>query len=238
MEDQKPEDNLQNDSTPAPADPASAATGSTTSGDDGTTPPADGAATTGDALLKTQQERDEYLAMLKRERADFINFRKRVEEEKRESIMFGQGLLLSKWLPLIENFERALEHLPADLAENDWVKEVVQIKNLFDQELSKTTVERIISVGQPFDSARHEAMMEMPGDKGVVLAEFESGYTFHGKVIKPAKVGVGNGVGQSTVDSQQSTEENGAAVKRGEQSGAEKEEVSESGENNPSPNAP
>lgn len=144
-------------------------------------------------LETIRKEREEYLNLLQRERADFINYRKRVEEEKKETIFFGQSLLLAKLLPLIDHFERASEHLPADLQEHEWAKGIVQIKALFEKELRDLEVDRIQTVGEPFDSNVHEAMMEVAGPQGQVVAELEAGYLFRGKVLKPAKVSVGKG---------------------------------------------
>jgi len=144
-------------------------------------------------LTKALQEKDEYLALLQRERADFMNYKKRVEEEKKDVIAFGQSLLLLKWIPLYELFIKAESHLPESLAQDDWVKGVLQIKALFEKLFSDLEVKKIETVGHPFDSNMHEAMMEVPGEKGMVIQEFEPGYLFHGRVLKAAKVAVGRG---------------------------------------------
>lgn len=144
-------------------------------------------------LLEMQKQRDEYLNSLQRERADFLNFRKRTEEEKKEFVTIGQAYMLAKWIPLYEHLQRAAGHLPDDLKDHEWVKGVMQIEALFEKLAGELEVERFVSIGQKFDSSRHEAMLEVPGEKGLVVNEFESGYMFRGKVIKPAKVAVGNG---------------------------------------------
>lgn len=144
-----------------------------------------------ESLEKAKKERDEYVTLLQRERADFINFKKRIEEEKKEFITFGQSLLLAKWIPLYELLNKAVEHLPANLQADSWVQGVVQIKDLFDKLFHDLDIGKIETVGKPFDSSMHEAMMQIDGPEGIVMQEFEAGYLFHGRVIRPAKVSVG-----------------------------------------------
>jgi molecular chaperone GrpE len=178
-------------------DPASPPTAETTSPSTGSISGDQTAATDlqnlQERLTKALQEKEEYLALLQRERADFMNYKKRVEEEKKDVIAFGQSLLLLKWIPLYELFIKAESHLPESLAQDDWVKGVLQIKALFEKLFSDLEVKKIETVGHPFDSNMHEAMMEVPGEKGMVIREFEAGYFFHGRVVKAAKVAVGNG---------------------------------------------
>jgi molecular chaperone GrpE len=144
-------------------------------------------------IQKMAAEQKEYVTLLQRERADFMNFKKRTEEEKKDIIAFGQGIVLLKWIPLYELFIKAASHLPDHLQQDEWVRGVMNIKDLFQKVFDDLTLQKIETVGGTFDPAYHEAMMELPGLKGKILQEFESGYLFHGHVIKAARVAVGNG---------------------------------------------
>jgi molecular chaperone GrpE len=158
-------------------------------------------------IQKMAEEQKEYVALLQRERADFINFKKRTEEEKKDIIAFGQGIVLLKWIPLYELFIKASSHLPDHLQQDEWVKGIMNIKDLFQKVFDDLTLQKIDTVGAVFNPAYHEAMMELPGPKGQVLQEFESGYLFHGRVIKAARVAVGNGdMGGETTGEKKETE--------------------------------
>ncbi len=146
-----------------------------------------------DPTQKLQAELEQYKNLLQRERADFINFKRRAEEEKAELITFGQGILLSKLLPLYDKFEKSFDHLEEGLKEHEWVKGMTGIKSLFEKTFSDLDIVKIQSIGTKFDSAKHEAMMQVAGEKDIVISEFEAGFTFKGSVIKPARVSVGNG---------------------------------------------
>lgn len=156
-------------------------------------------------LEKARHEAEEYKNLLQHERADFINFKRRVEEEKKDTISFGQGMMLLKILPLYDQFERAFTHVNEDLKDHEWVKGMLGIKALFEKTFQDLKIEKIQAVGQKFDSNFHEAMMHVPGEKDMVISEFEAGYLFQGKVITPARVSVGNG---NTVSAQEEKTEN------------------------------
>ena len=130
---------------------------------------------------------------LARALADLQNYKRRTEEDKAKFVKFANAELLAKLMPVFDNFNRSVEHLPEELKGNDWAKRVVQI----DQELNKTLtglgVKRIETVGQKLDTRQHEALMSGPGEKDVVIEEFEPGYLLNDEVIKPAKVKVGDG---------------------------------------------
>jgi molecular chaperone GrpE len=95
-------------------------------------------------------------------------------------------------LPIIDNFERALKHVPTDLEENDYVKGVQGVVKQFEKTLSDLGVEKIKTVGEPFDPHLHEAisMDEGEGDKEVVSEELQAGYKVGDDVIRHAMVRV------------------------------------------------
>jgi len=128
---------------------------------------------------------------LKRVQADFINFRNRVETEKKEFFSFASKELILKIIPILDNFERAFSHTPKELKDNEWISGIKQIQNQIKETLEREGVEKIETTGKDFDYTYHEAVgSNEDKDKkdGEVLQEVEAGYTLNGKLIKPAKV--------------------------------------------------
>lgn len=129
---------------------------------------------------------------LKRERADSENIRRRHEEQigsLRNVIKTG---VISELLPIIDNFERALKHVPADSKDNDYVKGVQGIIKQFEKTLEQMGVERIKTVGEVFDPRLHEAvsMEEGKGTAEVVSEELQAGYKLGDEIIRHAVVKV------------------------------------------------
>jgi molecular chaperone GrpE len=138
---------------------------------------------------------DEYKAALQRERADFINYRKRIEREKNE---LGGAILaqaVASFLPVIDDLDRAIESAPGDMLQNEWGAGVALIhKKLYDL-LDNLGVEQIKPLGEPFDPNLHEAIGSEDSDEhasGVVMEVLQKGYMLDGKCIRPAIVKVAN----------------------------------------------
>jgi molecular chaperone GrpE len=106
---------------------------------------------------------------------------------------FASEAALKKLLPTVDNLQRALKHLPKDIEQNEWVKGIVALEQGFLKQVGELGLKRFEALGQPVDSARHEVLMQGPGEEGVITDVLEEGYELHGKVIRPAKVKVGNG---------------------------------------------
>ncbi|HTB49290.1 MAG TPA: nucleotide exchange factor GrpE [Verrucomicrobiae bacterium] len=132
---------------------------------------------------------------LQRERADATNIRRRHEEEIASLRTRLKANVIAELLPVIDNFERALKHVPKDLAENDYVKGVQGVVKQFEKTLADMGVERIKTVGQPFDPVLHEAvsMEEGDGTQEVVSEELQAGYRLGDDVIRHAMVRVKSG---------------------------------------------
>jgi molecular chaperone GrpE len=139
-----------------------------------------------------QAEIAELTHALKRERADAINQRRRHEEEIDTLRNRVKAHVIKDLLPIIDNFERALKHVPTDLEENDYVKGVQGVVKQFEKTLSDLGVGKIKTVGEPFDPHLHEAisMDEGEGDKEVVSEELQAGYKVGDDVIRHAMVRV------------------------------------------------
>jgi molecular chaperone GrpE len=129
---------------------------------------------------------------LQRERADATNIRRRHDDEMATLRVRVKSTVIKDLLPIIDNFERALKHVPADLTDNEYVKGVQGVVKQFENTLSKLGVERIATVGQPFNPHLHEAVSaeDGDGDTEVVSEELQSGYKVGDDVIRHAMVRV------------------------------------------------
>jgi len=136
----------------------------------------------------------ELTADLQRTRADFENYRKRVDAEKQAAREAGQAGAVLKLLPVIDNIERAIVHLPEDLADNNWAQSVVGLVKHLEKSLEGLNLKRIEAApGTPFDPELHEAIQfdeDAEGEQEVVAEELQAGYTLGGQPIRHAMVRV------------------------------------------------
>lgn len=133
-------------------------------------------------------------ADLQRTRADFENYRKRVEGEKAAARASGQSSAIHKLLPVIDTIDRAVAHMPVELADNKWVDGVAKLPKSLEKALQSLGVMRINAApGVEFDPSLHEAIQfdeEATGDKEVIAEELQAGYSLDGIPIRPAMVKV------------------------------------------------
>jgi len=130
---------------------------------------------------------------LQRERADATNLRRRHDDQIAGLKDMVKASVVRDLLPIVDNLERALRHVPADLVENDYVKGVQGVVKQFEKTLTDLGVERIATVDQPFDPRYHEAVsMDEDGDgtEEVVSEELQAGYKIGDEVIRHAMVRV------------------------------------------------
>lgn len=141
-----------------------------------------------------QEKLQELTGDLQRLRADFENYRKRIDQEKNQLSELSKAATVMKLLPVVDTIERAVAHAPADLAENTWVQGVTSVTKNLEKSLSELGLERIKAVaGTPFDPNLHEAVMmdeDAKGELEVVAEELRGGYTMSGQVIRPSMVKV------------------------------------------------
>jgi molecular chaperone GrpE len=142
---------------------------------------------------EAQVKIEELTASLQRCMADMQNYKRRAEEDKMRFVKFANGELLKMLLPIIDNFDRACQHLPENLKEDVWAKGVVHTHDDLMKAVTKIGVKRIETVGKKLDPSKHEAVLAGPGEKDVITEELEPGYSYHEETLKPAKVKVGNG---------------------------------------------
>lgn len=154
--------------------------------------PQDNVPDLGAEIIRLQQQVAELTDALQRERADATNIRRRHESQISGLKSVVKAQVVKELLPIIDNLERALKHVPADLADNDYVKGVQGVVKQFEKTLSDIGVQRIPTVDQPFDPRLHEAVAMEDGDGAteVVSEELQSGYTLGDEVVRHAMVRV------------------------------------------------
>jgi molecular chaperone GrpE len=135
-----------------------------------------------------------------RSQADLQNAKARVERERAELSAFAIEGILRRLLPTIDSFQRAFQHLPEELRDHEWVKGVVAIEQGLLRELEGMGLTRMTSLGAAADPARHDVLQQGPGAAHTVTEVFEEGYELNGKVLRPAKVRVGDGTSPNAGD--------------------------------------
>jgi molecular chaperone GrpE len=141
-------------------------------------------------LAETQAKAQEYLDALQRERADFTNFRRRADLDRDQSGRWTSGETIKKFLPILDDLERALAHRPADTS---WADGVDLVYRKFQALLEKEGITSIDAEGKPFDPNLHEAIMQEASDQhepGTVIAVLQQGYMYGERVLRPALVKV------------------------------------------------
>jgi molecular chaperone GrpE len=143
-------------------------------------------------LVELEQQVGQLTEALQRERADAVNLRRRHEEDMAQMRSRVKATVIKDLLPIIDNFERALKHVPKDLADNDYVKGVQGVVKQFEKTLNDMGVVRIKTVGEPFNPHVHEAVSaeEGDGDTEVVTEELQAGYMIGDEVVRHAMVRV------------------------------------------------
>ncbi len=141
-----------------------------------------------------EQQLGELTLDLQRTRADFENYRKRVESEKTAARESGQSSAILKLLPVIDNIERAITYMPDDLKDNTWAQSVVGLVKNLEKSLESLNLKRIdAKAGTEFNPEIHEAIQfdeDAAGEKEVIAEELQGGYTLNGRVIRHAMVKV------------------------------------------------
>jgi molecular chaperone GrpE len=145
------------------------------------------------ALAEEKKKAEEYLANWQRSQADFINYKRRTEQERLEFNRYANAELAREILSALDDLERALEAVPPKLAKNDWVEGIRLVERKFKASLDGQGIAPMESLGQPFDPNYHEALRQGKGEEGIIIEEFQKGYMMGDKVLRPAKVVVGNG---------------------------------------------
>lgn len=140
-----------------------------------------------------QQKIDELEDRVKRQMAEFDNFRKRTEKEKAQMFETGAKSVIEKILPVVDNFERGLASVTPQDQGSGFADGMQMIYKQLMTELDNLGVKPIEAVGKEFDPEYHNAVMQVESEEyesGVVAQEFQKGYTYRDSVVRHSVVGV------------------------------------------------
>jgi molecular chaperone GrpE len=144
-------------------------------------------------LAETQAKSDEYLDGWQRSRAEFANFRKRMERDQAIASQTATGNVIKRFLEVVDDLDRALKNRPQDEEGANWANGVDLIYRKLLNILEVEGVKIIQADGQPFDPNFHEAISheDHPDlESGQVIATVQQGYTLGERVLRPARVRV------------------------------------------------
>jgi molecular chaperone GrpE len=148
-----------------------------------------------DALLaEAERQRDEYLDLAKRTKADFENFRKRMTAEVQASAARGKGELLREVVPVLDDLERAIQAAgldPEGDSEDGLAHGVLLVFRSLRDSLARNGVEAVDPKGEKFDPMAHEALSTQPVEgveSGVVVEVLQKGYRLGDQLVRPARV--------------------------------------------------
>jgi molecular chaperone GrpE len=145
-------------------------------------------------LAAAQQQSEEYLTALQRERAEFSNFRRRTEEARMRDLGLAAEDLIRKVLALADDFDLAIEKRPDSIATDPWFEGVSAIDRKLRSLLESEGVSTIVGdPGTPFDPREHEAIANVSGSgrrPGEIVEQLRRGYRLRDRVLRPALVAV------------------------------------------------
>jgi molecular chaperone GrpE len=147
-------------------------------------------------LDETQAKAAEYLDGWQRARAELSNARKRFQREREQAYTHAKGDVLVQLLPIVDDFERALETLPDNLSTLTWTEGIVLVQRKLQLLLQQAGVTPIEALGQEFDPFLHQAVTHEPSETvpaGHVIAEMQKGYQADERVLRPSVVRVSSG---------------------------------------------
>jgi len=140
------------------------------------------------------QASEDYLVALQRERAEFLNFKRRTNEERDRDLGLAGEDLIRKVLVVADDFDRAIEARPAGIAEDPWFEGIAAIDRKLRILLESEGVTAVeASPGTPFDPREHEAIVTVPGTgrrEGEIVEAVRRGYRLRDRVLRPALVAV------------------------------------------------
>ncbi len=144
---------------------------------------------------KIKEELEKMTELAKRTMADLQNLKRRQEEERASIYKMANAELIKSLLPILDNLNRAIAHMPENPDEKTkkWLNGIEMCIGQFEKVFTDFGLSEINSLNTPFDPDIHEAVMQGPGKKDHVTEEFEKGYKIGDRVLRHAKVKVGNG---------------------------------------------
>lgn len=142
-------------------------------------------------LRKLAAERDQYLDIAQRQRAEFENYQKRSQKEREIERRYACTPLVFDLLPIFDNLERTLQAAQQAGESGALVQGVAMVQSQFLEQLKRHGITRIDAQGKPFDPNMHQAVMQQPSadhDPNTVIQVLEQGFLNHDRVLRPAKV--------------------------------------------------
>jgi molecular chaperone GrpE len=142
---------------------------------------------------KKDEQIEELNDRLRRQMAEFDNFRKRTEKEKSQMFDMGARTIIEKVLPVVDNFERGLAAVPEEQKEDAFVSGMDKVYKQMMTELEAAGVTPIVCVGEEFDPELHNAVMQVENEElesGVVAQELQKGYKYKDTVVRHSMVAV------------------------------------------------
>tara|TARA_B100000029_G_scaffold175220_1_gene172351 strand:+ start:3121 stop:3702 length:582 start_codon:yes stop_codon:yes gene_type:complete len=143
-----------------------------------------------DDSLDLSQEISHYKSLAQRAQADLVNYRNRATQEIEETKRVVQFGLLSRFISVVDDLERAMENLPED-AQSEWSEGVALVLRNLEKILELEGVVQIESMGKPFDPREHEALLyeeNTENEDGVIINVIQQGYRLNERIIRPARV--------------------------------------------------
>jgi len=145
-------------------------------------------------LVAANRQADEYLSALQRERAEFLNFKRRTAEERERDFGLANDDLIRKVLAVADDFDRAIDARPEEFAGNAWAEGIAAIDRKLRALLESEGVSPIDAApGRRFDPREHDAIANVPGTgrpEGEIVDEVRRGYRLRDRVLRPALVAV------------------------------------------------
>lgn len=144
-------------------------------------------------LVSLRAQAAEYMDGWQRARAEFVNYRKRVEREREDIFQHATIAVLKKLLPVIDDFDRAMSNVPADLKDDTWVHGVQLVGQKCHALLDSHQLREVDPVGEAFDPNLHEAIgtdENATVESGHITVVLQKGYVYGEHVVRPALVRV------------------------------------------------
>jgi molecular chaperone GrpE len=143
------------------------------------------------ALAEAKEQAEKYLANWQRAEADFVNYKRRSEQEKAGTVNLANAMLIQDLLPVLDDLERALDNVSGDSEPASWLEGFRLIYRKLRGVLEDRGLCYVECVGKEFDPSVHEAVMCVEGVEGRVCEEVQKGYKLKDRLLRPSKVTVG-----------------------------------------------
>ena len=144
-----------------------------------------------DPVEEIERDRDQFKALAQRAQADLVNYRRRVDDERQELQRNANASLLTKFLGVVDDFERAIDMLPGDATSAGWEEGLLLVKRNLESLLESEGVSKIDAAGKLFDPWEHEAVHYIEStdnEDGAIVQVFRDGYRLHDRVLRASQV--------------------------------------------------